>query len=158
MAERNSIKRLMAQAIAYDRPIGVDASAMLEYLIDPGTLAHVVAPIFEDERVPMVLSTIAISEALVRPARQNDREYMNAIKRTLERRDRTIVVSFDGNQAIETAFVRAQTNLKLPDSAVIAAARMHNAIGIVGVDRKWRSRELGVPFYYLPDTLEAERG
>lgn len=146
----------MAQAIAQDRPIGVDSSAVLEYLIDPGPLAHVVAPLFEDERVPILLSTITISEVLVRPARQNDRDYMNAIKRTLERRNRTLVIPFDGQQAIETALVRAQTILKLPDSAVVAAARTHNAIGIVGVDRKWRTRELGVRFYYLPDMLEAE--
>ena len=66
--------------------------------------------------------------------------------------------SFDGEQAIETARVRAATNLKLPDSAIIAAARTQHAIGIVGADRQWRGRELGVPFYYLPDMLEAERG
>ena len=158
MAEGRSIQRLIARAIASERPVAVDASAVLEFLINPGDSAQFVQQMFEDERLSILLSTVTISESLVRPARRNDLDGVIAIKRSLEQRPRTIVVPFDGEQAIETAIVRAQTNLKLPDSAVIAAARTHRAIGIVGADRKWLTRELGVPFYYLPDIQEAERG
>jgi hypothetical protein len=68
------------------------------------------------------------------------------------------IESFIGEQAIETARVRAKTNLNLPDSAVTAVARTLGATAIVGADRRWRTREVSVPFYYLPDMLGAERG
>lgn len=117
-----------------------------------------VARILEDTSIPIVHSTVTISEVLVRPFRAGEVELVQTLRLSLEFRANTEVVDFDSDQAVATAQVRAETNLKLPDSAVVALARTRNAVGIVGADRKWRTRELGVPFYYLPDMLEAEKG
>lgn len=158
MAEGRQLRRLIDQAILSQRPLVLDTSALLEFFSGAGALGGFVAEILENTAVPIVHSTVTISEALVRPARAGENDLIHAIRTGLEHRINTQVVSFDIEQALETARVRASTNLKLPDSAVIAVARTHNAIGVVGADRKWRTRELGVPFFYLPDMLESEKG
>ncbi len=158
MAERRTLQRVVERAIHQKQPIVLDTSALLEFFSGASAMSSLVSAILEDDAVPIVYSTVTISEVLVRPARLGDDDLVSAIKLGLEHRTNTKIVVFDGEQAIETARVRAATRLKLPDSAIIAAARTQHAIGIVGADRQWRGRELGVPFYYLPDMLEAERG
>lgn len=158
MAERKAFLRLVEDAIRQQRPIVLDTSALLEFLSGGSSTAALVALIVEQTSIPIVHSTVTISEALVRPIRTGNEELIQTIRLSLQFRANTEIVNFDSEQAVETARVRALTNLKLPDSAVVAAARTRNALGIVGADRKWRTRELGVPFYYLPDMLEAEKG
>jgi hypothetical protein len=60
---------------------------------------------------------------------------------------------FDQTHAIETAFVRAETRLKLPDAAIVATARLADAFAILGNDRQWRPRPLGVPYHHMDDIL-----
>lgn len=158
MAEGRPFRRLIEQAIISQRPLVLDTSALLEFFSGAGSLSDLVAEVLENTSIPIVHSTVTISEALVRPTKAGEHQLIWAVRSGLENRANTRVISFDIDQALETARVRAFTNLKLPDSAVVAVARTHNAIGIVGADRKWRTRELGVPFYYLPDMLETERG
>lgn len=158
MAEARPLQGLIDRAIQQEQPIVLDTSALLEFLSGTPPFGPMVAEILENTSIPIVHSAVTIAEALVRPARSGDKNLLYAVATGLERRQNTRIASFDREQAIETAQIRASTNLKLPDSAVIAAARTYGAIGIVGADRKWRTRELGVPFYYLPDMLEAERG
>jgi hypothetical protein len=158
MDERRSFRRLIDQAILRQRPIVLDTSALLEFFSGTDPFAPLVARILEDTAIPIVHSALTLSEALVRPSKGGDFELVESIRTALEHRENTRLAVFDSEQAVETAWIRAITNLKLPDSAVIAAARTHEAVGIVGVDRKWRTRELGIPFYYLPDMLEIEEG
>lgn len=158
MAERRALKQVVDRSINQNQPIVLDTSALLEFFSGASPMASMVSAILENDAVPLIYSTVTISEVLVRPARAGDSNLVSAIKLGLEHRVNTKIVVFDGEQAIETARVRAATNLKLPDSAIIAAARTHHAIGIVGADRQWRERELGVPFYYLPDMLADGKG
>lgn len=158
MAAEQSLRRLIDQAILRRQPIVLDASALLEFFSGSGRLSSLVAQILENTSVPIVHSTVTISEALVRPAKAGDNDLVQIIRTGLVNRENTRVAGFDIEQAIETARVRAMTNLKLPDSAVVAVARSYDAIGIVGADRKWRTRDLGIAFYYLPELIEAERG
>ncbi len=158
MAERGTLQRVVDQAINQKHPIVLDTSALLEFFSGATPMASLVSVILENDAVPIVYSTVTLAEVLVRPSRLGDRDLVSAIKMGLEHRANTKIAVFDSEQAVETARVRAATNLKLPDSAIIAAARTYEAIGIVGADRQWRGRELGVPFYYLPDMLADERG
>lgn len=153
MGERRSFRQLSERSIAEQRPICLDTSAIIEYG-NEGALATLVNPLLDDDSIPLVYSTISIAEVLVRPAQAQDVPGMKAIANALTSRRNTEVVPFDEQQAMEAAWVRAETRLKLPDCAVIAAARTTEAIGIVGVDRAWSSRQLGVPFFYLPDYLD----
>lgn len=158
MAEEPTLRRLIDQAVLQQRPIVFDTSALLEFFSDTNAYGRFVGEILENFSIPLIYSTVTICEALVRPARSGDRSLVSTIQVSLESRPNTRIVSFDSTQALETARIRAETSLKLPDSAVVAVAVTWGGIGIVGSDRKWRTRELGVPFYYLPDMLEAERG
>ena len=155
MAERGALQRLIDRSIADQRPICLDSSAIIEYG-NEGAIATLVDPILEDISIPLVYSMISIAEVLVRPARARDIAAMNAISSAFISRPNAAVVPFDEQQALEAAWVRAETRMKLPDCAIISAARTSDAIGIVGVDRVWSSRPLGVPFFYLPDYLGSE--
>jgi PIN domain nuclease of toxin-antitoxin system len=149
---------MIDQAVVRQRPIALDTSALLEFFSDTNAYGQFVGDILENVSIPLVYSTVTICEALVRPARLGNRGLVSTIQMSLERRPNTRIVSFDSTQALETAQIRAVTNLKLPDSAVVAVAVTCGGLGIIGADRKWRTRELGVPFYYLPELFDAERG
>lgn len=155
MAERRSFRQLSERSVAEQRPICLDTSAIIEYGND-GAIAALVNPLLDDVSIPLVYSTISIAEVLGRPARAGDMTGMKAIANALTSRRNTGVVPFDEQQAIEAAWVRAATRLKLPDCAVIAAVRTAKAMGFVGVDRAWGSRQFGVPFFYLPGFLDQE--
>lgn len=154
MGETLSFWQLVDLAIASQAPICLDTSAIIEYG-NGGAIASLVDPVMENDQIPLVYSMISIAEVLVRPAQVCDVSGMTAIVDALTSRRNTEVVSFDQQQAVEAAWVRAETRLKLPDCAVIAAARTTESVGIAGLDRAWSSRPLGVPFFYLPDVLES---
>lgn len=156
MSERRIFRRVIEQAISLQQPIALDTSALLEFFSGTDPFADMVGRILENTSIPIVCSTVVLAEALVRPARSGDRHRVETIRAALEYRPNSRIVSFDCDQAVEAAWIRASTNLKLPDSAVIAAAVTSDAIGLVGIDRKWRTRELGIPFYYLPELIETE--
>jgi hypothetical protein len=40
-----------------------------------------------------------------------------------------------------------------PDVAIVATARIANAVGLIGKDRRWRAKPLGVPYHYLDDII-----
>ena len=61
------------------------------------------------------------------------------------------LVAVDKPVAIEAAIVRAETRLQLPDAIVVATARLSDAVAIVGNDRRWQGRTLGVAFGLLDD-------
>lgn len=153
MGERRSLRQLIQRSIGEQRPICLDTSAIIEYG-NEGALASLVDPMLENDSVPLVYSMISISELLVRPDREHDLAGMKAIASALTSRRNAEVVPFDEQQAMEAAWVRAETRLNLPDCAIIAAARTSESIGIVGIDRVWSSRPLGVPFFYLQDYLD----
>jgi PIN domain nuclease of toxin-antitoxin system len=63
------------------------------------------------------------------------------------------IVDLDQRHAIETAYVRAATGLKLPDAAIIATARLAGAAALIGNDRQWRNKPLGVAYHHMDDIL-----
>ncbi len=101
----------------------------------------------------MVISTITLAEAVTRPARDGNADRVNAIHRGLLTLPRMHIIELDQRHAIETAYVRGQTGLKLPDACVIATARLANAYALIGNDRQWRNKHLGVPYHHMDDIL-----
>ena len=63
------------------------------------------------------------------------------------------VVDLDQPHAVEAAWVRAQTGLKLPDAAIIATGRRAGAGVLIGNDRQWRHKQLGVPYHHMDGLL-----
>ena len=64
-----------------------------------------------------------------------------------------VTAPLDNVSAVQTAIVRARTGLKLPDAAIIAAAHVGDACALIGNDRIWKNRDLGVPYHHLDDIL-----
>jgi len=141
--------RLLDLARDGERPVCLDTSAMLSLLLDEPA-APAVAALFGDPRITLLISTITLAEVGVRPAREQRDGAAMAVERVLSLpglRVRTL----DEVVAIETAVVRAQTRLRLPDAIVIATARVHDAVALIGNDRQWQTRALGVPLIMLGD-------
>lgn len=67
------------------------------------------------------------------------------LHRSLTRHPGVTIVASDAVHAVEAATVRTETGPKLPHAAVIATARLADAVGIIGNDRRRRGTPLGVP-------------
>lgn len=81
-------------------------------------------------------SAVTISEALVRPARNGEREMRNAYY-GLTIGARVSILEVETSIALEIARARAeQPSLKTPDAAVVATARIAGAERILTTDRR----------------------
>ncbi len=107
----------------------------------------------EHPDVTVVISAVTLAEIMTPPGLQADRRVIEAVRRFIMALPDLTVVDFDQSVAVEVAVVRAETGLKLPDAAAIATARLANAVGIVGNDRQWRNKPLGVPYHHMDDIL-----
>lgn len=140
------------RALRRGESIALDSSALIAYLAGEEPYALIVAQLIESP-VNLVLPAIATSEALVRIAREQDRDALDTIVASFGNAPNISIVSFDIPQLIETALLRAEANLKFPDAAIIATARLAGAIAIVGNDRAWKNRPLGIQYIHLDDVM-----
>jgi uncharacterized protein len=150
------LARLARDSVRQSRPIAFDTPALIAYLDDVRPAATLLAPLFEDPSVPIVLSTVVVAEVLTLPAKIGNRDLFDSLQRSITELPGLLLLELDMRSASETARVRAQTELKLPDAAIIAAARLASAIAIIGNDRRWRNRQLGLPYFLLNDLAESE--
>src|SRR5262249_26118643 len=125
----------------------------IAYVTAEEPVVSLIAPLLEDIDLPIVVSTTSLTEIVARPARAGDAMRVNAVAAALTALPRFQFVDFDRCHALDAAFVRGQTDLNLPDAAIIATARLANAIAIVGNDRQWRTNPLGVPYHHMDDIL-----
>jgi PIN domain nuclease of toxin-antitoxin system len=103
--------------------------------------------------VAIVISAVTLAEILTPPESRADRRVIGAVRRFILALPRLTVVDFDESVAVEVAVVRAETGLKLPDAAAIATARLTNLCAIIGNDRRWKNKPLGVPYHHMDDIL-----
>lgn len=90
---------------------------------------------------------------MVRPATSGEQALIGRTWRDLQAIPGLSIVDFDQQHALEAAFVRAQTTLKFPDAAIVATARLANARALLGNDRQWLTKPLGVDFLCIDDIL-----
>lgn len=133
-------------------PIALDSSALIALLTDERPVGPLVAKL-TDTRIRLVLSSIVISESLVRTARFVERSFLESVALSLQADPHFQVVPFGAEQIVETAIVRVETRLKFPDAAIVATARGAGAIAIVGNDRVWQTRPLGIQYIHLDDVV-----
>jgi PIN domain nuclease of toxin-antitoxin system len=126
---------------------------VIAYVTGEEPIASLIGPLLEDADLDVVVSAITLAEAVTRPARAGDRTRVNMVAAALAALPRFHLIDFDRPHALEAAFVRGQTDLKLPDAAIVATARLANAIAIIGNDRQWRNKPLGVPYHHMDDIL-----
>lgn len=145
---------LTVEARRLGRPIALDTVALIAYLEDRAPFASYLEPIVESFDVPVVFSAITLAEVLVLPARRGDHVMLERVRSAIAAMPAATVVPFDDAVAVEAALVRATTGLKLPDAAIIATAKVAGALAVVGNDREWRSRELGLSYVHLDDLVD----
>ena len=119
------------------------------YLSNEAHARHV-APLVEDTLLPLWISTVSLAEAVVRRALRG-RDAVERVVDAIRQIPGLTLVAVEESVAIESAIVRAETRLQLPDAIVIATARLGDAVAIVGNDRRWQRHSLGVPFICLDD-------
>ena len=134
------VLRLADQAEATARPLCIDSAALVDVAARHEPTTSLLAPLLHDPDVPAVVSTIALAELVTRPARSRDHARVDAILAALGGLPGLTIIDFDQQHAIETAYVRAQTGLKLPDAAIVATARLVDASALIGNDRQWRNK------------------
>lgn len=152
-AALDTIDRIAGEALARRRPVCLDSSALIAYLGGPSRVRELAARLIEQPGLVLVISTITVAEAVTRPATQGDQRHVAALRAALRSLPNLAIVPFDEPHAVETAFVRAETGLKLPDAAVVATARLAGAAALLGNDRQWRAKPLGVRYHHIDDLL-----
>jgi predicted nucleic acid-binding protein len=67
------------------------------------------------------------------------------------------LVPLDADLARETAGVRAETGLRVPDAVQVAAAHLHGAHALVSNDHRWRSCVHSPTLILLDEYLQGYR-
>ena len=132
----------MRQAAFNRRPLSFDSGPLIDYITRVEPVTSLLRSVLLDPSVPVVISTISLAEIVTRPANQGDLARVRTIRTGLLAFPLLQIVDFDQTHAIEAAIVRGQTALKLPDAAVVATARLANAVALIGNDRQWRHKPL----------------
>lgn len=147
----------IARALELEQPIAFDSSAFIAFLRNEDPIAGVVAPVLESDDLTIVLSSLTLSESLVRTASLFGRSRVEVVVESIYRLAAVRIIPFDREHAIEAAVVRAETRLKLPDAAIVATARIAGAIAIVGNDRAWQNKSLGIRYIHLDDVVREQK-
>ncbi len=150
---RDAIASLVLAARLDGHPICLDSGPLIDYLARQRPVTDLLDPLLLDPAVPVVISTITLVEVLGRPALAGDTAVIGAIRRALLALPAFRIVDLDQAHAVETALVRAGTGLKLTDAAIIATARLANASALLGNDRQWGTKPLGVAYHHVDDLL-----
>ena len=117
-------------------------------------LTRVILEAIESGHVEGLITTITLAEVLTRPAQANDRQAMQDYELYLTHFPHLRLVPLDTDLARETARVRAETGLRVPDAVQVAAARLHGASALVSNDRRWRGRVHSPPLILLHEYVE----
>jgi hypothetical protein len=155
-AARRYISELKNQAILQQQPIGLDASALIPLLENFPAYASLLSPLVRTTEPQLVISALTLTEVLVHAGRDRDLLEVRRVRQAVLGIPGIVCVSLDQGNAARTALIRASTGLKIPDAAVIAAALSMNAACVIGNDRIWKNRELGIPYHHLDDILAME--
>jgi PIN domain nuclease of toxin-antitoxin system len=147
---------VLERAVRLNVPVSLDSSALIAYLEDEEPIASLVSQLMEGA-VTIVFSAITVSESLVRTAETQDRALVETILTSLQETPTMRIVPFGFAQLVEAAIVRAETRLKLPDAAIVATARLAGAIAIVGNDRAWQNKSLGIRYIHLDDVVREQQ-
>ena len=148
-------------AVAERLPAGasvlVDTSVVLAYLAGGEPASSDAEDLFDGlvatGRNPALLSAVTVGEILVRPFRAGPAAVAIAegfLRHFADMR----IISVDFEVAREAAQIRASTNLPMPDTLIVASARIAGADVVVTGDRSWRTRidelALGLGILELP--------
>lgn len=103
-------------------------------------LTDVVLGAIEAGQVAGVITAVTLAEVLVVPARAADRRAMQDYELYLAHFPNLEIAPMDAALARETAIVRAEAGLRMPDAVQVAAARLYGADVAITNDHCWQGR------------------
>lgn len=133
----------LEQAIRAGTVIVLDSSAVLAYLagdeLASAPAKDVIDEFIRPGRNPGSISSVTVTETLVRPFERADASALGTAEAFLRRFPNLAIVPVDYAVAREAARVRARTRLPTADSIVLATAIASAAGAVVGNDERWRA-------------------
>ncbi len=133
----------LESAIERSAPIIIDTSTILAYL--DGTeatsqaAAHVLDALVRSGRNLGLISSVTVTETLVRPFRSGSSEAVGTAETFLRAFLNLVVVPVDHAIAREAARVRASSGLPTPDAMIIASAIVSGTRVLAGNDTRWKA-------------------
>jgi predicted nucleic acid-binding protein len=128
--------------VSTHRRIALDANVLIELLDGDGARAEAAAAIVDavaGGEVEAVISSLALSETLVGPARAGDGARFELAAATI--RDLGIgVVGLDAGIAEDAAWIRGTSTMGLADAVHVATARAAGATALITSARRVRAR------------------
>ncbi len=103
-------------------------------------LTDVVLGAVEAGDVAGLITAVTLAEVLVVPATAGDRRAMQDYELYLAHFPHLEIVPMDATLARETALVRAEASLRMPDAVQMAAARLYGADATITNDHRWAGR------------------
>lgn len=127
--------------IAPGASLVVDSSAILAYLDGTESASNVAAMIFDrliaTGRNPAAVSTVSVTEALVRPFRAQSASAAGTVETFFRSFPNLSVQPVRYEIAREAARIRAATALRTPDALILATAIATDASIVVANDGRW---------------------
>lgn len=149
------VEEVIGLSIRTGRPIWFDSSAIIVYLQRSHVHAPLLRDLIESPAILCGISSITLAEALAGPARTGDELSVRRLRNSLQALPGFWIAPLDNDSAELTAWIRITAGLNLPDAGIIASARRARAVCIVGNDRRWRGKPIGIPFLLLDDLPRA---
>lgn len=136
-------------------PIYFDTNVFIYALEGHEEYKTVLAQIFTqvaEENLSTITSEISLAECLVKPVKDNNEAAIAAYKKHIASNSLLNVISIDRNILIESASLRCELGLKLPDAIHMATAVAKDCKTFITNDRKLKTPE-GMQQVYLKDLL-----
>ena len=145
-------------AVKEKRAVLIDTNVVIYFLEASPVFGEAAKGLFrlvQAGEVQAYLSVVSTVELLVRPLRAGNEELVQKIRLFLEHFPNLRLCDVTRRIALEAARVRAKTNLKVPDSILVATAAIHGS-ALVGNDLDWCEKNLGVSYICLAKHLQRD--
>lgn len=153
-------KRLAAELAHYKR-VGLDSSILIYHLEDLAPYAELTELIFAllaKGEFSAVLSTISVTELLVKPMTSGKEDQVEACERFLQGLPHTEIVAPDYDIAREAARLRGRYGLRIPDALLLSTSLKRGAEAFLTNDAELKRAGVeGVAILLLDDYLSEKK-
>lgn len=149
------VDRLLA-TLGEGRRVLLDTNVVIYFLENSpvfGPAAKGLFRLIEAGRLQGRLSVVSVLELVVKPFKTGSERLLRDVELFLNHFPHLRLLDVTRPVAVKAAQVRAATGLKTPDAILVATAALHDC-ALVGNDRTWTGKELGITHLYLGDYLE----
>ncbi len=150
----------LAAALARSKRVGLDSSILIYHLEDLAPyagLTELVFTLLAKGKFSAILSTISVTELLVKPMASGREDHIEACERFLQGLPYTEIVAPDYEIAREAARLRARYGLRTPDALLLSTSLRRGAEAFLTNDAGVkRAKVEGIAIVLLDDYLPAQ--